>query len=188
MTPQENAVLMFPAGYKCVLLFIAYVKHALVNIEMRAGERLQFLEFIDGCVGFAVTQEMVALIKPMSDTEVEMMHEARSLNREDDKPGSASFAMLTRPDVFGHFLALNPSLLAAIMLYQKKFDVPPVTFTQDAPRTIPNSASVPVPPAWLTGADRPERFLNGPAQSSRFAIGTPNHPNGGINVHTGRDQ
>ena len=173
MTPQEEyTVLMFSAGHKHTLLFIAYAKHALVNIEMNAGQRLRFLELIHGCIDFTVTQEMVALIEPMSDTEMQMMHEARSLNSEADPAGMVSYRLLTRPDVFGHFLALNPSLLAAIMLHQKKFDGPPVTFTAESVPAFPTIPIPPSPPAWLTGADRPDRFVTRPAEQ-RFAVGAP---------------
>jgi len=123
MTAQEeNAVLHFPDGYRHTLLFIAYVKHILVNLEMKAGQRLQFLEWINGQTSQVIAAEMLEMIQPMSDTEMKMMHEARSLNRKDDPAGSASFDVLTSEEVFDDFLALNPSLLAAIMLHNKQWN------------------------------------------------------------------
>ena len=50
---------------------------------------------------------------------MEMMNEARSLDREDDRLGQASFDVLTSWRVFGHFRRLNPSFLAAIKLRQQ---------------------------------------------------------------------
>jgi hypothetical protein len=62
---------------------------------------------------------MLAVISPMSNTEMEMMREARTLDREDDRLGHASFKILTSWRVFGHFRRLNPSYLAAIKLRQQ---------------------------------------------------------------------
>jgi hypothetical protein len=118
MTPEEErAVRHFPCGYKHTLLFIAYCKYGLVNCEMRAGQRLQFLEWVNRQVDLIVTADMLATIEPASITEVKMMDEALSLDREDDPAGMGSFRVLTSADVFADFLRLNPSLLKAIMLH-----------------------------------------------------------------------
>jgi len=68
---------------------------------------------------FFLSPEMLAIIEPAGDTEMEMMNEARSLDREDDRLGQASFDVLTSWRVFGHFRRLNPSFLAAIKLRQQ---------------------------------------------------------------------
>src|SRR5271169_5910961 len=102
---EERAVLHFPTGHRHALLFIAYVKNILVNGEMKAGQRLQFLEWINEQT-FA--PEVLEIIEPMSDTEMKMMLEARSLDHKDDPAGMASFKVLTS-EVFNDFLALNPS-------------------------------------------------------------------------------
>ena len=137
---EENTVLHFPTGHRHTLLFIAYVKHILVNVEMKAGQRLQFLEWINGQTCTSITPEMLEMIEPMSDTEMKMMHEARSLNRKDDPGGSVSFEVLTSKEVFEDFLALNPSLLAAITLHNKQWNVAPAAQQaeqQDEQRYIP---------------------------------------------------
>jgi hypothetical protein len=92
---------------------------------MKAGQRLQFLEWINGQTCTSVTPEMLEMVEPMSETEMKMMHEARSLNRKDDPGGSTSFDVLTSKEVFEDFLALNPSLLAAITLHNKQWNVAP---------------------------------------------------------------
>ncbi len=86
---------------------------------MKAGERLQVFEWIDGQTCTVITPELLEMIAPMSDTEIKMMHEAKSLDRKDDPAGLASFKILTA-EVFGDFLKLNPSLLAAIVLHNKR--------------------------------------------------------------------
>jgi len=63
------------------------------------------------------TPEMLATIEPMSNTEIEIFHEATSLDHEDHFPRcNESFKVLTSWRVFGHFRRLNPSYLAAIKL------------------------------------------------------------------------
>jgi hypothetical protein len=120
LSADESRVVMVPVGYKHTLLIIAYIKRALVTCEMRAGERLRFLEKLNGLTDIFITPEMLAIIEPMSDAEMAIMHEARSLDREDDKLGSASFKVLTSWKVFNHLLRLNPSLLSAILLREKR--------------------------------------------------------------------
>ena len=61
---EENTVLHFPTGHRHTLLFIAYVKHILVNVEMKAGQRLQFLEWINGQTCTSITPEMLEMSSP----------------------------------------------------------------------------------------------------------------------------
>jgi hypothetical protein len=90
-----------------------------------------------------VILEMIEMIEPMSDTEVKMMHEAQSLDRKDDPAGLASFKALTG-EVFDDFLALNPSLLAAIVLHNKHWYSAPVSA---APQTEQQNEQQYIPPA-----------------------------------------
>jgi hypothetical protein len=115
-TEQQMAeqMALVPAGYKFEMLVISYIKRVLQTCEMKAHERLRFLEGLNTFTDSYLGPEVLAMIEPMSDIECEMVHEARSLNREGDKLGSASFDILTSREVFGHFVKLNPSLLAAI--------------------------------------------------------------------------
>jgi len=112
MTEAEQKLLdAFPVGYKHTLLTIAYVKHVL-GLKMRPAQRLRFLELLNGLADTVITAEMLAAIQPMSETEAQMFDEARSLDDEGNK--CASIVVLTRGDVFAHFLELNLSLLDAI--------------------------------------------------------------------------
>jgi hypothetical protein len=117
LSDQEKMVANVPPGYQHLLLVIAYIKRVLVICEMKAGERLHHLEWLNKQTDNYVSPEMLAIIEPMSDAEMAMMHEARSL----DQKGSdaKSFAILTRWKVFHSFLALNPSILAAIKLRER---------------------------------------------------------------------
>jgi hypothetical protein len=107
-----------PAGYQHLMLWAAYAKRAL-QYEMPAGKRLQLLEKLNSLTDDYFAPEMLAIIEPMCDTEIAMVNEARSLDREDDRIGQASFEVLTSWRVFGHFRRLNPSYLAAIKLREQ---------------------------------------------------------------------
>ena len=144
MTPEEErAVLHFPCGYKHTLLFVAYCKHVLVNHEMRAGHRLEFLEWINKQVDIVIRADMLAIIEPMSVTEVKMMDEAQSLDREDDPAGMGSFRVLTSADVFAEFIKLNPSLLKAIMLHDSLWTKPVHSSAQPANPFAPAATQAP---------------------------------------------
>jgi len=54
------------------------------------------------------------MIEPMCDKAYAIFAEAKSLDPPGDKTAKASFAVLTNPRVFQHFLTLNPSILKAI--------------------------------------------------------------------------
>lgn len=121
---EKEAVDMFPDGYRLSLLFIAYVKNVLTTQKMTASYRLQFLEWIDRQVDRVITPEMLEIVSPMSAVEMAMVDEARSLDKKDGPEFTrcnASFKVLTGREVFEDFLALNPSLLAAIMLHQRQW-------------------------------------------------------------------
>jgi hypothetical protein len=107
-----------PAGYIHLMLWASAAKRAL-QWEMKPGKRLKLLEKLNSLTDNYLTPEMLAIIEPMCDTQVEMMNEARSLDREDDRLGQASFDVLTSWRVFKHFRRLNQSLLAAIKLRQQ---------------------------------------------------------------------
>jgi len=111
---DDLAIVNTPVGYRLVLLLIAYAKAAITRCNPTAAERLQFLEFIDGSADQFLTPGMIMQITPMTDTELEMVHEARSLDPPTDKRCAASFDMLADHAIFAHFARLNPLLLTVI--------------------------------------------------------------------------
>jgi hypothetical protein len=115
---DDDGALQTPAGYVHLMLMAAYAKRGL-QYQMKPGKRLKLLELLNSLTDNYFTPDMLATIEPMSDTEMAMVSEARSLDREDDRLGNASFDVLTSPKVFGHFLKLNPSFVAAIKLRQQ---------------------------------------------------------------------
>lgn len=141
MSEQEHPhVQIFPVGYRYQLLLIAFTKYVL-SLKMGQGQRLRFLELLNDMTDRFITPEMLAVVEPMSETEVNMLIAARSLDAADDKAGSASFKVLTRRDIFDHFLELNPSLLTAIKMrvelsrnaeFSRTTEVPQMSATPDA--------------------------------------------------------
>lgn len=112
LSPEERMIVGVPPGQMFGFLVIAYIKHALLHCKMTAGERLEILE----CLNRTFDPATLAAIEPMSETEIAMVHEARSLDREDDSESMASYRVLTRVTVFDNFVRLNPSILTAIKM------------------------------------------------------------------------
>ena len=84
------------AGHLCNLLIIAYTKRALA-FPMPGGERLKLLENLNSMTDERyLTADILATIAPMSDSEIEMMDAALSLDGEGDKGGWASSRVLAK--------------------------------------------------------------------------------------------
>jgi hypothetical protein len=96
------------------MLVISLTKRFLSSHSTSTSERLNILEKMNSLTDQFLTAEMVSAIKPMSDVEYEMLSAALSLDGGDAKRAATSADILTRSDVFGLFVRLNPSLLAAI--------------------------------------------------------------------------
>ena len=118
LSADQKMVAYIPPGYQHLLLVIAYIKRVLVVCGMKAGERLHYLEWLNKQTDNYISPEMLAIIEPMSNAEMAMMHEAQSLDPKGSN--SESFKILTRWNVFNSFLALNPSILAAIKLRERR--------------------------------------------------------------------
>jgi hypothetical protein len=124
---------MMAAGHALSFIAVALVKRALLDdTTMNAGDRLRLLEKLNGLTDLNFTAAMLALIDPMSDLELEIYREAKSLDPprpKKDDPRSlhfqASFEILTSPKVFEHFIALNPGLAAAVRLYEQRGEAAP---------------------------------------------------------------
>jgi hypothetical protein len=114
MTPIDDEITFVPSGHRLNILMIAYVKHALTTLKMKAGERLHLLEKLNELADHYLTPEVIALIDPMPDPGIEMLRAAFSL--DGDARFNASFDILTRDHVFLDFIRVNPSILAAIKL------------------------------------------------------------------------
>jgi hypothetical protein len=109
LSDDDRLAVHTPAGYIHLMQWASAAKRAL-QWEMRPGKRLKLLELLNSLTDNWLTPEMLAIIALAGDTEMEMMNEARSLDREDDRLGQASFDVLTSWRVFSHFRALKQLL------------------------------------------------------------------------------
>jgi hypothetical protein len=100
-----------------LLILIALTKRALLTPDIKPSDQILLLEKMGELTDVRFTQAVIAAVAPASDTECEIVKEARSL----DAPGNkdmASYKVLSSPRVFSGLAALNPSLLAAIRLME----------------------------------------------------------------------
>jgi hypothetical protein len=115
MTEDEQIVVNVPLGYRYTLVIVSHAKRALVSYEMPVGVRLRMLEAINDSVDGYFTEAALAAIEPACDTAVEMIHECMKVDEGNPRLGKG-LDLLASHEVFGHLLALNPSLLTAIKL------------------------------------------------------------------------
>jgi hypothetical protein len=109
LNEDESAIVHTPDGHKYTLVFVSLVKRLLVD-EMEPAYRLRFLEWLDKCADTWLRPDMVAVIEPMCADGYEMVREAQKLG------AGKMFDVFARWEVFNAFVALNPSILAAIKL------------------------------------------------------------------------
>jgi hypothetical protein len=158
------------AGQIFSFIAVAATKRTLQDdTTMKAGDRLRLLEKLNGLTDLNFTAAMLALIDPMSDLELEIYREAKSLDPprpKKDDPSSvyfqASFEILTSPKVFEHFIALNPGLAAAVRLCEQRGEAAPQLVAHADPDFSDVSA--------------PEPMIYGPAPAGtegRFSYATP---------------
>lgn len=102
MTPD-----IVSAGHKWSMLCVAYYKR-LLQSKLGVDEWLRLLEELNEIPDLHFTPEMLAAIVPMSDVELDAVHEAMTL--DGDERCDVSFRVLTSSRVFAIFQRLNPSL------------------------------------------------------------------------------
>jgi hypothetical protein len=115
----DDETLDFPAGHRDVLVMISVAKRAL-TAEMPPQLRLRFLQWLDFSQkpyahDSRFTPEIIAAIGPMCDKGDELFSETMKLGWME------CFRTISRDDVFGVFVALNPSLLTAIRMRHQAF-------------------------------------------------------------------
>jgi hypothetical protein len=113
MNDDEKAILHCPVGHRYTLVMISEAKRMLL-MDLSAEHRLRFLEFLDRCTDIFAA-DAIAQIKPMCDEAYEMVKEARKLGAR------KALDVLARCEVFNAFVALNPSLLAAIKMTSGRY-------------------------------------------------------------------
>jgi hypothetical protein len=104
-------------GYWYNLVLAGWAKRVLTSQDLSVAERLEMLEGLGHCVHGALTPAVLAAVAPVGETVRQIIEEALRLDLDaNSESGEASFAVLTRPDVFANLVKLEPSLYAALQL------------------------------------------------------------------------
>jgi len=119
MPDAERMVASVPPGYRYSLVLAGYFKRVLTSQELSLGERLAILEGLDSFAHGNLTSATLAAVAPAGETTVQIIEQALRLDLDAGSEGEASFGVLTRPDVFGNLLRLEPSLGDAIRLMSR---------------------------------------------------------------------
>ena len=114
---SERALASVPPGYWYSVILAGWAKAVLTSQELSVAERLEMLEGLQNCVHGSLTPAVLAVVAPVGEAVRQIIEEALRLDLDaNSETGEASFAVLTRPDVFANLLKLEPSLYAALQL------------------------------------------------------------------------
>jgi hypothetical protein len=111
---DDDLIAGLPEGQRFNLISAALAKRMLQTQGITVGQRLRLLELMNACTDLYFTADMLATVQPMTEIEFEIYSAAASLDSKDRS--DESFKILTSPRVFGFFVKLNPSMMAAIKL------------------------------------------------------------------------
>jgi hypothetical protein len=95
------------------LIRIAQIKRLLL-VEMPPEMRLRFLQTMNDRVHGMLTLEAMQCVKPACDTAMKMLAEMKSLHLDDQQK------LMLRWNIVATFVNLNPSILDAIRLFDRR--------------------------------------------------------------------
>jgi hypothetical protein len=107
---NEWRIVHMPIGYLMDLALVTSFKHALLNYEMTAAERLRFLDTIAKCIAGPISSEAIEVIEPACPTALQILKEITSIGPE------RACQAFRDGDCFRILARLNPSLLRALEL------------------------------------------------------------------------
>ncbi|MEH2485419.1 hypothetical protein [Bradyrhizobium sp. AZCC 2230] len=79
LTGDEYRIVHMPIGHQFSIALVSVFKHALLTLEMTAGQRMKFLDGIASVIDGSVTAEAVAAIAPADPVGLKMMQEITRL-------------------------------------------------------------------------------------------------------------
>ena len=106
LSEDERHILHAPIAWRYTLVMISVVKRYLAE-DIPADFQLRFLSWLEKDSG-EWGADTIAAIQPVCDDAYEMVTEARKLGSKEQ------FDTFAQWEIFNAFVALNPSLLAAI--------------------------------------------------------------------------
>src|SRR5262245_35017554 len=77
---DDELALRLPRGYCDTLIVAAYSKRELALCKMTNNEKLELLEELNKLVDRSFPAEALAVVQPMDDASMEIVHEARKLD------------------------------------------------------------------------------------------------------------
>jgi len=126
MPDAERMMTSVPLGHQYELILAGYFKRTLLEQGMSVADRLHTLEGLGTLVHGALTPAALAAVAPAGETMMQIVEEALRIDLDaNSETCEASFAVLTRPDVFANLLKLEPSLLDAMRLMADRHQAPP---------------------------------------------------------------
>jgi hypothetical protein len=150
MMTSEELISTCSAGHRNALLFVALSKRLLSMFGTKVNEQLRMLEQINSCACHEISPAMIELVEPATDTELQMIDAAMSLDAGDAKL-NPSFDVLAKS--FRQFCKINPSYIAALRLGAPKAGNSPdagnvVALNQHKSSVVRYSepAAAPIPP------------------------------------------
>jgi hypothetical protein len=166
-TADDNSCLHISDGHKWSFIAAALAKRTLQIPGIKPSDRLALLEKLNATTDDWFTADMLAGIEPMCDTAAAIVHEARSLDPpQDDTHCAASFKVLATPQVFDHFVKLNPSIMAAIKQRaagRQDHEPPPTETPPPRPQTVMGAAQFAAYARRSNGAPPPQHRSHFPA-------------------------
>jgi hypothetical protein len=107
LSADEKAILHCTMGHRYTLVFVSLVKKHLAE-DIPAYYRLKYLQWLEIRDEACFSPEVIAAVEPMCDDGYELLRETMKLGAK------KGFDMIASWEVFSAFVALNPSLLAAL--------------------------------------------------------------------------
>src|SRR5262249_6135668 len=98
MSEDERMIVYTPVGYLHDMVTVSVIKRALTTQKLTTAEQLEMLEALGKIGDRYFTAEAVAAIKPICETGVQIVREARQTDRTEDR--SESFMLLGSWEVF----------------------------------------------------------------------------------------
>ena len=106
---NERALASVPPGYWYSVILAGWAKAVLTSQELSVAERLEMLEGLQNCVHGSLTPAVLAVVAPVGEAVRQIIEEALRLDLDaNSETGEASFAVLTRPDVFAGRVRESP--------------------------------------------------------------------------------
>lgn len=84
---SDTLIALVPLGCRMNLLVVSLAKRALLSPDLKAEEKLEFLERLSRLTDHYITSETISAIEPIDNVGYQITEEAKSADSPDDKGG-----------------------------------------------------------------------------------------------------